>query len=541
MAASPQTMGYSTGKLIMIFVVAAALSVLGAWLLAWRFRAAMRVLMIRPVGPSTAACLPPTLLPGPPTAPAPLSAAANRRAGWRLAALLVALSALIALTGAALWLGLMREQLVTPARTLTLAFAYLWPVIPVLGLIWRWSRTRVIGVLLLWGLVAVPVLSWRMIEARPAGDTILFLALEIGPTILLVAALCMGNATRAIAPWLFLPLFFLVWAAFTGLDVLALMFRGDWVFFDELAAWVNTVDRLLRHNALLQDALLVLILLLFMALPCVLAWWPLKWAARSLAAAYSRQWLSEVLVLFTAVWGISLLDKAISFGNQLGLGAAAMLLPLLWIPLVMVLVRRTRHPVGRPPTLLVLRVFQRDRAMRTLFDTVIERWRLTGNTLLIAGTDLLDRTLDGDDIFTFLDGRLGERFILSADQIPARLAAFKLEPDAEGRYRVNECYCHDSAWRETLAALLTRSDVVLMDLRSFQRRNEGCRFELGELARAPHLVRVVVLTDAETDRGAAREAAAAAPTGRFVWLDAMHVDSAKRREVLHALFAAAAT
>jgi len=144
-------------------------------------------------------------------------------------------------------------------------------VIPALGLIWRWSRTRVIGVLLLWGLIAFPVLSWRMIETRPAGETILFLALEIGPTILLVALLCMGNATRAIAPWLLLPLFVLIWAATTGLDLLALMVRPDWLFFDALAAWLNALDRMLRYNALVGNALLILVLLLFMALPCVLA------------------------------------------------------------------------------------------------------------------------------------------------------------------------------------------------------------------------------------------------------------------------------
>jgi len=110
-------MEYSTGKLIFIFMVAAGLSVIGAWLLAWRFRAAMRALMSRPIGPSTAASpeMTPVLALG--TAPAPLSAADNRRAGWRLAALLVALSALISLTTALLQLGLAFENLVTPART----------------------------------------------------------------------------------------------------------------------------------------------------------------------------------------------------------------------------------------------------------------------------------------------------------------------------------------------------------------------------------------------------------------------------------------
>jgi hypothetical protein len=273
---------------------------------------------------------------------------------------------------AALWLGLAFDNLATPGRTLTMALVFLWPVIPALGLMWRWSRLRVVGGLLLWSLFAFQVLSWRMSEARPAGETILFLALQIGPTILLVALLCMGNATRAIAPWLLPPLLVLVWASFAGLDLLSLIVKQPPAWLHAPTAWVDTFEFMLLSNTVL--------LLLFIALTCVLAWWPLKWLARKLAAAYSRQWLSELMVLFTAVWGILLLDKAIDWANTLGLGGAAMLLPLLWIPLVMLLVRRLRRPVGRPPTLLVLRVFQRDRAMRALFDTVIERWRLSGNT-----------------------------------------------------------------------------------------------------------------------------------------------------------------
>ena len=522
-------MDHSSGRLILIFVIAAALSVLGAWLLAWRFRGAMRALMKQRIGAQ--AVLHAEAPAAPPVAPTPVSAADNRRAGWRLAALLVALSALISLTSAALSLGLAFEGLLTPGRTLTTAFVYLWPVIPVLGLMWRWSRLRVVGLLWLWCALTFPVISWRMIEPRPVADTVLFLISETAP-ILFVALLCMGNATRAIAPWL-LPLLLLpVWASFAGLALLGMLVQQQsWLLAP--AGWVNTFEFMLLYNALL--------ILLFIALPWILAWSPLKWCARKLAAAYSKRQLSELLVLFAAVWGISLLDKAIDRGNTLGLGGAAMLMPLLWIPLVIGVLQSRRRPPGRPPTLLVLRVFQRDRAMRALFDTVIERWRLSGNTLLIAGTDLLERTLDAADVFTFFDGRLAERFILGADQIPDRLAALELQPDAEGRYRVNECYCHDSTWRQTLTALLARSDVVLMDLRSFQRRNEGCRFELGELARAPQLTRVVVLTDAQTDHGAAREAAAAAPAGRFLWLDATRVDRAKRREVLNALFVAAPT
>ena len=66
-------------------------------------------------------------------------------------------------------------------------------------------------------------------------------------------------------------------------------------------------------------------------------------------------------------------------------------------------------------------------ALRRFFRPFIERWRLTGNTVLIAGTDLVDRTVDADDIFTFIDGRLGERFIHTPADIPRRLA--ELDPE----------------------------------------------------------------------------------------------------------------
>ena len=246
------------------------------------------------------------------------------------------------------------------------------------------------------------------------------------------------------------------------------------------------------------------------------------------------------MVLFTAVWGISLLDKSLMAASDLGPGGVVMLLPLLWVPLVMgaLLWRQGRHRAKDAPTLLVLRVFQHDARIQALFDHVIERWRLTGNTVLIAGTDLVERTLDADDIFTFIDGRLAERFIHRPADVAPRLAAFDLAPDADGRYRINECYCHDTTWQQALAALVQRSDVVLMDLRSFQAHNEGCRHELGVLARATRLQRVVVLTDGETDRGAALAAAAGAPTGRFVWLDTATIGRAKRREVLQSLFTA---
>ena len=524
-------MGNQIGKLLFVLLAAVLLSVLGAWLVAWRFRATMKALMRAPVptNPATAAAPADAAPPVPSQPPQPLQPlqplhhADNRRAGRHVAALLVALSALIALSSAALYLGLLFDGLLTPGRLLTLAFLELWPVIPVLGTLWRWPAWRTLAVLLGWALIAFAVVRWRSIEPPTAWGIVQYLAVLMAQPMLLYGLLALGSTTRAVAPWLLLPLAGLVWASVAGIDLL---------------------DALVTQRAPLLVAAVGTIgawplLLGFVALPWLLAWWPLKALGRALAAAYERRWLSELMVLFAALWGITLGTHALESGHQLGPGALAMLLPLLWIPLVLAALGAwRRRPAGRAPVLLVLRVFQRDRAMRALYDAVIERWRLSGNTLLIAGTDLVERTLDAADIFAFIDGRLEERFIRRVEEIPARVGALQFEPDADGRHRVDEFYCHDGTWRETLAALLVRSDVVLMDLRSFQQRHAGCRHELGALARAPGLQRVVLLTDAQTDRGAAEAAAAGGPPGRFVWIDAARIEADKRRAVLRALFSA---
>jgi hypothetical protein len=443
----------------------------------------------------------------------------NRRAALRLALLLAMLSALMALSSAALQLQWATGEAFTPRRLLVLAFVQLWPLIPSLGLLWRWSRWRVLGVLLLWFALCLALVMWRS-TGTPLSMAASYLAFEIGPPMLLAATVCMGGATRAIAPWLLLPMIGLVWASQLGLDTI-------WLMLPQPPGWFVTLTAALGAQAVMA---------LFTVLPWVLAWWPLKRLGRWLARAYARHWLSELLVLFTAVWGLSLLAKALMAGGSLGWSAAAMLLPLAWIPLVVLLSGPHRQVHGRPPTLLVLRVFQHDERIQALFDSVIERWRLTGNTVLIAGTDLLDRTLDAGDIYSFIDGSLATRFIHSAADVAPRLAAFDMQPDADGRYRINECYCHDTTWQQALAALVERCDVVLMDLRSFKSHNQGCVHELGVLARARHLQRAVVLTDGDTDRAAAADATQGAPVGRFLWLDTSVVNGAKRREVLESLF-----
>ena len=459
--------------------------------------------------------------------PLPVSLADNHHAGMRLTLLLIALSCLIAVTSACIWCALrFPDEPLPPRRVAVMALLHLWPMVPALALIWRWSRRRLFGTLLLWGGVIFVVALWRSIELRPLGLLVL-MASECGLSLPLVLLVFLGNATRAIAPWLLMPAAVLVSSLLAGLDALTYMAERESPLLKSLIAPLEGFP---------GWSGVYVVFALFVLLSSIIAWWPMRMLGRALGRMYSRKWLSDLLVVFIGVWAFALTDRALTLFTTAGAAAFAMYLPLLWIPAVMLLARCRRRP-GRAPTLLVLRVFQRDEQVQSLFDHVIERWRLSGNTVMIAGTDLADRTLDADDIFQFLDRRLAERFVVSPADVARRIAAFDMAADMDGRYRVNECYCHDTTWQDALAALMRYSDVVLMDLRGFQGHNAGCRYELTTLAQASRELRVVVLTDSRTDRAAAQEAIASGRKERFTWIEASHFKPSNHSEVLQRLFA----
>lgn len=524
-----------SAELYQVFILCVLLSCIASWIIAHRYRRRMQRLMRAPA-PEDSRFSTPSATDA--TADRPLGAsvslAANRAAAMRLTILLIALSCLLAGTSASVFSALMfPDEPLMPWRVIPIAVLHLWPVVPALAVMWRWSRARFVGTLLLWCAATWVVLFaigvWRQIDMGPV-LVLQIMASEIGLSFVLLSLVFLGEATRAIAPWLLAPTALLASSSLAGVQAMVSIGEGQrpaltslMTLFDPLLGWVPWYG----------------VLLLFVLLPWVLAWWPARVLGRALGRAYSGKWFSDLLATYTAVWAFSLTDRALTVATQADAGpaAAAMYLPLLWIPAVMWSAARRRPVSDRPPTLLVLRVFQQDAQARSLFDHVVERWRLSGNTVMIAGTDLADRTLDADDIFQFLDRKLARRFILSAADVARSIDEFDMVADIDGRYRVNECYCHDTTWQAALQALVRHTDVVLMDLRGFQAQNAGCRYELATLARAPRTLRVVVLVDVRTDCGAAQEAIGSGQRERFIWIDASAFDASKRREVLARLFA----
>jgi hypothetical protein len=160
---------------------------------------------------------------------------------------------------------------------------------------------------------------------------------------------------------------------------------------------------------------------------------------------------------------------------------------------------RAEQPADSVP-LLLLRVFGHDRRTEQLLDGMTRRWRCIGPIYLIAGRDVALRTIDPQDFYSFLSGRLSRAFVKDEADLAARLEALDRAPDPDGRYRINQFFCHQNTWKAVLDELVQRSAAVLMDLRGFDAARRGCRYELTRLGEHLGAKPVVLLGDASTDR-----------------------------------------
>ena len=176
----------------------------------------------------------------------------------------------------------------------------------------------------------------------------------------------------------------------------------------------------------------------------------------------------------------------------------------------LLVVRCGLRPLGRAALaqpnarLLLLRVFGAQRRSERLYDLFNARWRYRGSMQLIGGTDLATSTLEPHEFLDFLSGRLARNFIHGSADLERRMATLDLRPDPDGRFRVNELFCDDAAWRPAVGRLMAQSEVVVMDLRGFSAANRGCIFELQALIDRVPLGRLVVLIDRATDLAALR-------------------------------------
>jgi hypothetical protein len=150
-------------------------------------------------------------------------------------------------------------------------------------------------------------------------------------------------------------------------------------------------------------------------------------------------------------------------------------------------------------TLLLLRVFRSDRRAQALLESLLQRWRYLGPIQLIAGTDLVDSTIEPHEFFDFLSGRLTRAFVKGKEDLEHRLSERTLVPDPDGLYRIEDFFCHNDTWQMTVSYLAQTANAVLMDLRGFTSARRGSTFEIEMLMHLVPINRIVFLVNDSTD------------------------------------------
>lgn len=409
----------------------------------------------------------------------PPQLAAGRAAMQRNSAAYLAAGLAHSVVASALWFWL-ADLAPTPARVLLTWLPNAWPI--VLTLMLTATATRRQRALLIGGYFAA-------LLAADAGAEILGLRFKPGfGELLLFWIVAMGQPTLVIA--------LLGNRAWRSVGMIALligvMLSGGFMLgFKALGCVMLTTG-----SPLLFDTFGYLMAAL-VAGCLVLTWWGLARLVRS----YQAKHYSEQMLVLDSWWLLVTLFQLLSVLGSVGIMAFSYLLAFAAYKAVSrAALRRAagKDAAGAPQSMLMLRVFGHTRRTRRLADQVGQTWRHTGPIDMIGGTDLATALIEPDELMTFWSRRLRQIFVANDADLQRRLATLDEGRDPDGRYRINEFFCHDNTWQATVRALARRSRAVLMDLRGFGKDNRGCEFELGLLLNEVPLQRVVLLIDRNT-------------------------------------------
>jgi hypothetical protein len=346
---------------------------------------------------------------------------------------------------------------ILPVRFLFLFWVFVWPVVPTIGIVAASTRTGKGALTLAYflGLIAISgvamALSPNVIWSQAWLAWILF---DLPATVLLLT--CLSPRIRAVGP---LILTFLL-LALIGSDV-AVSVAGSRDSY--LRAIIELTDMVGLGAVGTFVAMLGAGFLVF----AVLGWGALVWIGRR----YQAKKMSDESVTVDAVWMLFGVVHSVNlvFGHPLWAlaGVAALVAYKASARVGFRWLARRSAATAKSPALLVLRSFSIGKASERLFDVIGRHWRRVGSMQMIAGVDLLSRTVEPHEFLEFVSGRLSRRFIDGEDSLNLRIRQRDLEPDRDLRYRVNEFFCYDDTWKSALSRLVHESDAVLMDLRGF--------------------------------------------------------------------------
>lgn len=404
-------------------------------------------------------------------------------------------AALVYLAGGCLFAALMTLSFlrasnneILPMRFLVLLWIYAWPLVLSLSLVAATRRRTKMFLVAAYGvgfaLLGAIVLS-RSPESSVGQLAVLWFSTNLPPTVLLLVFLI--RRVRAVGP---LVVTFMV-LALTGSNLLLSI-------LDRRQALLRSAAEVGFSLGLGGSGVFWAMNLIGFLLFAALGWLVLQWIRRR----YQAKTISDQSLILDALW----LLFGVSYSIGLVFEGAAWILSSLaafaaYKLTVFLGFRAITQATGSPNTvsLLILRVFSLGKRSEDLFDGVTRYWRYLGNVQLISGPDLTAATVEPHEFLAFLSGKLDLQFIDGPESLARRVNELDSRPDFDGRFRVNDFFCHDDTWRMTLERLVEKSDVVLMDLRGFAPQNAGCVYEVHELVSSAVLGRVVITIDDTTD------------------------------------------
>lgn len=222
---------------------------------------------------------------------------------------------------------------------------------------------------------------------------------------------------------------------------------------------------------------------------------------RRISAAYRQRKLSDQSLLLDALW----LLFATWYGMWLVFGG------LVWVataPVALIVFKlvlaASRRLLGSSASvtrdLTFLRVFSLGRRSDALLDGVARHWRHIGSVQMITGPDVALSTVQPHQFLDFLSHKLDRHFVRDQASLERSLAERDHARDPDGRFRINNFFCHADSWQAALPRLVEKGEAVLMDLRSFSATNAGCIHELHYLVRNVPFGRCLLIFDDTTDQ-----------------------------------------
>lgn len=361
----------------------------------------------------------------------------------------------------------------------------------------------------------VPILfcAWIVLPKGPGRLVLVALGFGIGAMMVLVPYVLAGTASviellfvltvPAVPAAILIGLFMTRRVRAAGPLVLAIVAGSvvGWnAIFDAAEASPAVYDFLLWLQSLVGGGLVLVAIVAFGSFFGVLAAWPLL---RAVGLLHRHKVLSDqslaldiVFLWFCAFFGLEAAAEGPVWALT-GLAAFGVYKAVTLVGFGLLAISRSAQPRA---DILLLRPFALGRRSERLFDHLSKVWLRVGAVHMIAGPDLVMATVAPPEFLVFLSGGLSRRFIHDGTELHEHLLQLDLDPDPDGRHRVNQLFCRDNVWREAMQALAARSSAVLMDLRGFASTNQGCCYEIAELIRGVPLRRVVFAVDDTTDR-----------------------------------------